>query len=291
MQFNRNGVQVRQTQPVRSLKRVTRVVSIDSRDRDPTKFAKVNGNGTLVTTVTGGISTTTLTTTSTVTLNGGYILSGAGVIPGTTIVTTATGTSFVITPSQTVASGTVMQVINTAPTSDPGDYVVYFPRPFSNVTRIRLKNAMINAPTGGWTAYDQYIMLGLDGLNRIDETAPGADRAGYADYSFAKILNTNQITQTTTSASAIFYSDQSYDENTTAYNPPIGTLDRLRITFRRHLPYSGIGTTAPLNAPILFGTGENSLTFEIEYLDNVFEDVSSFETFLQADAGIPHASR
>ena len=188
-------------------------------------------------------------------------------------------------------------VSNTVAASDPGDYVVYLPRPFSNVTRIRLKNAVINAPTGlsvsGWVAgTDQYIMLGLEGLNRIDETAPGADRAGYADYSFAKIVNTNQLTPTTTSTSAIFYSDQSYDENTTTYNPPIGTLDRLHITFRRHLPYTtNAYPTTPLNAPIVFGTGENSLTFEIEYLDNVFEDVSSFETFLTHGQGLPHSSR
>jgi hypothetical protein len=219
MQFNRNGVQVRQSQPVRALKRVTRVISIDSRDRDPTKYVMVNG--------------------------------GARV-------------------------------------SDPGDYVVYLPRPFSNVTRIRLKNAIINAPStgGGWvSATDQYVMMGIEGLNRIDETAPGADRAGYADYAFAKIVNPNVTSPVATqSTAAIFYTDQTYDENATTYNPPIGTLDRIHVTFRRHLPY---GAAAPLNAPISFGTGENSLTFEIEYLDNVFEDVSSFETFLQVHDGIP----
>jgi hypothetical protein len=179
-----------------------------------------------------------------------------------------------------------MTVANVISTSDPGDYVIYLPRSFSNVTRIRLKNAVINAPSvGAWTTNDQYIMLGLEGLNRIDETAPGADRAGYADYSFAKILNTNQITPSTTSTNAIFYSDQSYDENVTTYNPPIGSLDRLHVTFRRHLPYNASSyPSTPLNAPIQFGTGENSLTLEIEYLDNVFEDVSSFETFLPAVA-------
>jgi hypothetical protein len=222
MQFNRNGVQVRQSQPVRSLKRVTRVVSIDSRDRDPTKYVKIIGG---------------------------------------------------------------------ASASDPGDYVVYLPRPFSNVTRIRLKNAIIAPPTGGtWGTADRYVMLGIEGLNRIDETAPGADRAGFADYAFAKIMNTNVTTPSTSSSNIIFYTDQTYDENTTTYNPPIGTLDRLHITFRRHLPYSSttdMTTVTPLNAPIIFGANENSLTFEIEYLDNVFEDVSSFETFLQVHDGIP----
>ena len=220
MQFNRNGVQVRQTQPVRALKRVTRVISIDSRDRDPTKYVKLNG--------------------------------GAAV-------------------------------------SDPGDYVVYLPRPFSNVTRIRLKDAIINAPSsgGGWTTTDQYVMIGIEGLNRMDETAPGGDRAGYADYSFAKIQNEGQVTPSTTNTGAIFYNDASFSENITSYNPPIGTLDRFHVTFRRHLPFSPASATGtPLNAPIVFGTGENSLTFEIEYLDNVFEDVSAFETFLPSMQGV-----
>lgn len=225
MQFNRNGVQVRQTQPVRALKRITRVVSIDSRDRDPTKYVRVNGN----------------------------------------------------------AAGQT--------TSDPGDYVVYLPRSFSNVTRLRLKDAIINSPPSGWTSNDQYIMMGIEGLNRMDETAPGADRAGYADYSFAKLVNVNQVQTTTGSSNAIFYNDQTYDANITHYNPPIGTLDRFHITFRRHLPYSGISNigapATPFNGPITFGAGENSLTFEIEYLDNVFEDVSSFETFLQSTQGVP----
>jgi hypothetical protein len=106
MQFNRNGVQVRQSQPVRALKRITRVVSIDSRDRDPTKFVRVNGN-----------------------------------------------------PSGQTHVGPRRRMWS------------HLPRPFSNVTRIRLKDAVVNAPSsGGWTSNDQYIMMGLEGLNRMDET-------------------------------------------------------------------------------------------------------------------------
>ena len=76
------------------------------------------------------------------------------------------------------------------------------------------------------------------------------------------------------------YNDMSYAPNITYYNPPIGTLDRFHITFRRHLSSSVIGTTNPITAPIIFGPAENTMTFEIEYLDNVFEDVSTFETRL-----------
>ena len=285
MQYNRNGVQVRQSQPVRALKRITRVISIDSRDRDPTKLVKTVSFGA---TITATISSTTMTVSPvpTVPLPVGSTIVGTGVTSGTTITAYTSIGVYTVSPSQTVGSSTTMTVANVISASDPGDYVVYLPRPFSNVTRIRLKNAVINAPSvGAWTTNDQYVMLGLEGLNRIDETAPGGDRAGYADYSFAKILNTNQVTPSTTSANAIFYSDQSYDENVTTYNPPIGSLDRLHVTFRRHLPYNASSyPSTPLNAPIQFGTGENSLTFEIEYLDNVFEDVSSFETFLPAVA-------
>lgn len=287
MNFDRNGVHVRNTQPVRAIKKITRVVTIDSRDRDPTKYVKVNGG---------------------------------------------------------------------ASSSDPGDYVVYLPRMFENVTSIRLKSATIQAPSGGlgFLPSDLYILVGLEGLNRIDETASGADRAGFVDSAFAKIavdtgapLSGNTITSGTVSAGVVtyvtpvthglfvgqiinitgtsvashnllqvqvatvptttsftvvsataaggpsaggtalipgilFYNDNTYDEQITRYTPPLGRLDRLHVTLRRHQPFSSVTTTSPVNAPITFGSGENTFTFEIEYMDNVFEDVSSFETRLDA---------
>ena len=76
------------------------------------------------------------------------------------------------------------------------------------------------------------------------------------------------------------YNDMSYAPNITYYNPPIGTLDRMHITLRRHLPLSSVSITNPANTPITFGPAENTFTFEIEYIDNVFEDVSTFETRL-----------
>jgi hypothetical protein len=461
MNYDRNGVLATQSRPKPVLRKCYRVVTVDSRDRDPTKYVKVNG---------GALS------------------------------------------------------------SDPGDYVVYLPRPFQKVTRIRLMNAAML----GVTPSDTYILMQLEGLNRIDETASGADRSGYVDSAFAKILNDRPVVATgaaytystitsvtnrtfttptatatgttlivstatgtfvtytgatgtatvgstvvvsgftgnyapfngtyqiVTSASgtftvlssaqttstlpstaqgaitgvilataayptgngsqitytftgthnisigetitvsnvngfaaanmtgvvtsvpssstltlastsvgtgtsytsgglvtvnnlqytyqtsittsfvtgqylvisglinsvaypsiangnvatqilqssistgtsgtfetaniqnitasglsgtaiisqAIYYNDMSYAPNITYYNPPIGTLDRLHITLRRHLPLSSVTTTNPVNAPITFGPAENTFTFEIEYIDNVFEDVSTFETRL-----------
>jgi len=287
MNFDRNGVQVRNTQPVRSIKKVTRVITIDSRDRDPTKYVKMNG--------------------------------GAAV-------------------------------------SDPGDYIVYLPRVFENVTSLRLKSATIQAPSSGlgFAPSDMYILVGLEGLNRMDETASGADRAGYVDSAFAKIpvdtgtpLSGSTLASGTVSAGVVtyvtsiahglfvgqtvnitgtnvashnlaqvqiasvptatsftvvsstatggpsaggtvlipgmlFYNDKSYDEQVTRYTPGIGRLDRFHVTLRRHLPLSSVTTTTPVNGPIVFGAGENTFTFEIEYIDNVFEDVSSFETRLDS---------
>lgn len=212
MQFDRNGVLVRQSQPVRVLKKITKILTIDSRDRDPTKFVKVNGG---------------------------------------------------------------------ASSSDPGDYVVYLPRVYENVTSLRLKSAIIKAPeTVGFT--DNYILLSIEGMNKIDETATGANRAGFVDHAFARISNPNITSGTTNNTYTIFYNDKVDEENVTKYTPPIGRLDRFHISFFYHPSSVSISPTNSVDKPITFGTSEHSLTFEIEYLDNVFEDVSSFETRLDS---------
>lgn len=272
MNYDRNGVFVSTSTPKPALRKCFRTLTVDSRDRDPTKFVKVVGG---------------------------------------------------------------------ASTSDPGDYIVYLPRTFSNVTAVRLKNAVIQ----GLSFSDPYILVGLEGLNRMDETAPGADRAGFVDSVFAKLSwasaptvltatvssaasTSTTITYTTSAAHGLFvgqivsiagtlapsayalssvvvasipspttftvastlnpgnsssgssvvtihptlyYNDHLSDEQLTRYNPPIGSLDRLHITLRRHTS----------TAPAILGSGENTFTFEIEYIDNVFDDISSFETRLR----------
>lgn len=218
MQFERNGTIVRQSQPVRRLKTVKKVITIDSRDRDPTKYVKVNGG---------------------------------------------------------------------ASASDSGDFVVYLPRVYENVVSLRLRSAIIAAPSaGGFT--DDYLLMSVEGLNKIDETSTGAQRSGLVDNAFAKISNPNMTTAATNVTYTIFYNDKVDEENITHYAPPIGRLDRFHITLRYH-PSTVVPTattnapqTNPNFAPITFGTAEHCFTFEIEYLDNVFEDVSSFETRLDA---------
>ncbi len=225
MNYDRNGVLVRTSQPVRELRTVKRTILVDSRDRDPTKYVKVNSGATI---------------------------------------------------------------------SDPGDYVVYFPRPLENVVSVRLKSAIIAAPSGGFvdagSVTQNYVLLSIEGLNKIDETAYGANRAGFVDNSFARIANPNITGQTLTPASntyTIFYNDNVDEENIVRYTPALGTLDRMHITLKYHagnVASAGNGdvTGRVLNAPITFGTSENSFTFEIETLDNGFNDFSSFQTRLDA---------
>ena len=218
MNYDHNGVLVRTSQSVKELRTVKKVLTIDSRDRDPTKFVKVNGGAT---------------------------------------------------------------------TSDSGDFVVYLPRVYENVVSLRLRSAIIAAPqTTGFA--DDYILMSLEGLNKMDETATGAQRSGLVDNAFAKISNPNMSDPTSSSQKtyAIFYNDKVDEENIVKYTPPVGRLDRLHVTLRYH-PSTVVPTvtqnapqTNPNFAPITFGTSEHTFTFEIEYLDNGFSDFSSFETRL-----------
>jgi hypothetical protein len=218
MQFSSNGHLLRTSQPVKELRTIKRTILVDSRDRDPTKYVKVNAGATA---------------------------------------------------------------------SDPGDYVVYLPRPLQNVVSVRLKSAIIAAPAST-NFTDNYILLSIEGLDKIDETAYGANRAGFVDNNFARISNPNITSGSTSNANTIFYNDNVDEENIVRYTPPIGTLDRMHITLKYHAGTAS-STSAPgditgrvLNAPITFGSNENSFTFEIETLDNGFTDFSSFQTRLDA---------
>ena len=220
MQFDRNGTLVRNTQPIRELRTVKKVLTIDSRDRDPTKYVKVNGG---------------------------------------------------------------------AAASDSGDFVVYLPRVYENVISLRLRSAIVAAPSGGFT--DDYILMSIEGLDKMDETATGAQRSGLVDNAFAKISNPNMAdpASATQKTFTIFYNDKVDEENVTKYTPPIGRLDRFHISLRYHpsavIPTVSVNApqTNPNFAPIVFGSSvEHAFTFEIEYLDNGFNEFSTFETRLDA---------
>lgn len=220
MNFDRNGVVVRTSQPVKELRTIKKVLTIDSRDRDPTKFVKVNGG---------------------------------------------------------------------ASSSDAGDFVVYLPRVYENVVSIRLRSAIIGAPSAAGFS-DNYVLLSIEGLNKIDETATGAQRSGLVDNSFAKISNPNMADplSATQKTYTIYYNDKVDEENIVRYTPAISRLDRMHISLYHHP--STVVPTATTNAPqtnpnfvpITFGTANHSFTFEIEMLTNGFSDFSSFETRLDA---------
>jgi hypothetical protein len=216
MQYDRNGTLVRQSQPVRELRTAKKILTIDSRDRDPTKYVKVNGG---------------------------------------------------------------------AAASDSGDFVVYLPRVYENVVSLRLRSAIVAAPADGGFV-DKYVMMSIEGLDKMDETATGAQRSGLVDNQFAKISNPNIVdpTSTTQNTFTIYYNDKVDEENVTRYTPPIGRLDRMHISLRYH-PATVVPTAVtnnpainPRYAPITFGAAEHSFTFEIEFMENGFDDFSSFET-------------
>jgi hypothetical protein len=126
--------------------------------------------------------------------------------------------------------------------------------------------------------------MSIEGLDKMDETATGAQRSGLVDSAFAKISNPNITSGTTNNTFTIYYNDKVDEENVTRYTPPIGRLDRMHIMLRYHpstvVPTSTTNNPAanPNNAPITFGTAEHAFTFEIEYMENGFDDFSSFET-------------
>jgi hypothetical protein len=150
------------------------------------------------------------------------------------------------------------------------DIVIYLPRVYENVVSLRLMSAEIpSGPTTissigvvGGAATGLYYIIDIEGLNKGDECSQGADRSGYPDGFFAKIPA--DFTLTT------FYNDHSAPENVARYTPAIGKLDRLHIRMRTH-------TQKKSSETIFFGS-QYSLMFEIEYLDNVFDDFSSLET-------------
>lgn len=152
-----------------------------------------------------------------------------------------------------------------------GDFVVYLPRVYENVISLRLAAAefpdnLLRSYSTGVTVSPLYLILDIEGLNKTDECSVGADRSGYPDGMFAKIPVGQQV-----NTEHIFYNDHSAQENIAYYRPAIGKLDRMHIRTRLH-------TQKISGDYVYWNSGEYSLTFEIEYLDNSFDDFSQFES-------------
>jgi hypothetical protein len=131
-----------------------------------------------------------------------------------------------------------------------------------------------------------YFLIDIEGLNKSDECAVDASKSTFNDGFFAKIPATS-----TNGGNFIEYNDHSAQDNIARYTPPIGKLDRLHIRTRLHSQQGNQGfiywttdgafPTNPANNPTPLNNekgAEFSLSFEIEYLDNVFDDFSSIET-------------
>lgn len=167
------------------------------------------------------------------------------------------------------------------------DFVVYLPRVYENVVNLRLVAAEFpnGSPyefsTGAVVALSPltYFMIDIEGLNKSDECSIGADRSGYPDGYFAKIPTSNVTSPAT---APIYYSDRSNQENSGYYTPPIGKLDRMHIRIRRHEHRGNGDSLYWKNAQGV--SLEYSLTFEVEMLDNTFDDFSSFESRITSRA-------
>jgi len=123
-----------------------------------------------------------------------------------------------------------------------------------------------------------YFLIDIEGLNKTDECSVGANRSGLPDSFFAKIPNI------TTTAGFIEYNDSSNQQNISTFSPAIGKLDRLHIRTRLHTQQGGGFIYWTTDGARPNGTNQKgaefSLTFEVEMLDNSFDDFSSYETFV-----------
>ena len=158
-----------------------------------------------------------------------------------------------------------------------GTYTVYLPRVYERVVSISVKSAEFPVitdaktissagVTGGTLATTPlYFLLEIDGLNRSDETSAGSDRAAFVDSVFGKF-------QIYDSALPIIYTESSGQSIVQRYLPPVGRIDRLKISTRLHTQQRG---------EQIYWPTEYGLTLEIETMENSFDNFSSMETRLR----------
>lgn len=198
-----------------------------------------------------------------------------------------------------------------------GDFVVFLPRVYENVVSLRLmagefppivnqsnSPATASAVTHNYSSstnysntynnsgdatvtsstFAYYFLIDIEGLNKSDECSVASLKSTFADGFFSKIpaLSSSYVGQ-----SFIEYNDHSGQDNISKYTPPIGKLDRLHIRTRLHSQQGNQGFlywTKDGASATSGGGGTNqkgaefSLTIEIEYLDNVFDNFSGFES-------------
>jgi hypothetical protein len=179
-----------------------------------------------------------------------------------------------------------------------GDFVVYLPRVYKNIVSIRLSAAefpsidrsfthtygtavasgespLYGSSKGGGddvsSVSSRYFLIDIEGLNKTDETAIDADRSSFVDSTFAVI-------PVPANSGYVQYNDHSAQDNISYYTPPIENLDRLHIRTRLHSQQGNKGFIYWIKSTQDPSYLTFSLTLEIEYIDNVFDSFSSFET-------------
>lgn len=313
--FDYNGVVVAQSAPKKVLRTVKKTIHIDSADRDTTKYY-TNGDfwvylprnyqhivsirlkdaqfpplvplTKLGISTLGGTGTVTLTVSSTAGLAVGQPIVVSGVT-GTSLVgyngrftIASIPTSTTLTYANTSgAGGTGLSITNAFVTIGSGAAT----HSYAGSTTSNGENISTSAFSGDtlMTASTYYFLVGLEGLNKVDETAVAANRSTFSDSFFAKIPAT-----TATYGTAVFieYNDHSTLENIATYSPPIENLDRLRVTVRTHAQQNKDGflywtSDGAVASPGNTGGPANfNLTLEIEYMENAFTEFSTFETRL-----------
>ena len=231
-----------------------------------------------------------------------------------TIVSTSRATKQLTTVKKVVSIDSVDRDVSKYFTN--GDFVVYLPRVYENVVSLRLMSAEFptvtpyviqevspplstgsgvlhsysvgpNAPSTDFlgdlnpTSPPSYFYLDIEGLNKSDETAVGANKSTYTDSFFAKIPTV--VSNPSNIDAFIEYNDHSAQENIARYSPPIGKLDRLRLRTRLHSQQGNQGFMYWTNNGQYAGRENVSildytLVLEIEYIDNTFDQFSTTET-------------
>lgn len=193
-----------------------------------------------------------------------------------------------------------------------GDVVYHLPRVYENVVSIRLKSAVFtpiaaqatsplsgvalthdytkgqNIASATWSTDGfmpnavNYFLIDIEGLNKCDELSIDAQRSTFTDSYFAKISTETTTGTGSTNKVIINYNDHTQEENICKYSPAIGKLDRMHIVMRLHSQQDKSGfiywTTDSAYAASANRANHYSLVFELEMLDNGFDQYSSFES-------------
>jgi len=307
--YDYNGVVVAPSAPKKVLRTVKKTIHLDSADRDTSKFftngdwvaylprnyqnvtkihlksaefpplMPINGSVAYIASIAFSSPTATYTVGSTVGITpGSTVVIASATTAGNngrfTVATVPSATTFTISntngAAQAGAVGTVT-VVTSAAGAVSHEYA-------KGANSFVLTNFSADTPV---TAPVYYFTIELAGLNKTDETVVGGNKSTLTDNFFAKIPT---MTQTYGSTSFIEYNESANHDTTAVFSPPIENLDRLQIQTRLHsqqdnsafIYWTSDGALA--TASNRSGTADYNLTLEIEYLENAFDEFSSFET-------------